>query len=64
MPPQRDLSRLRLERAKPLLSLGAMPIAQAALACCCSAQSNFTRAFRRAAGMRPEACRRVAGRAR
>jgi AraC family transcriptional regulator len=58
MPPHRYLSRMRLERAKTLLSLGAMPISQIALACCFSSQSNFTRAFVRATGMTPREYRR------
>lgn len=58
VPPQRYLSRLRLERAKTLLSLRATPISQVAVACCFSSQSNFTRAFRRATGLTPEAYRR------
>ncbi len=58
MPPHRYLSRMRLERAKTLLSLRAMPISQIALACCFSSQSNFTRAFVRATGMTPHDYRR------
>ena len=53
VPPHRFLSRMRLERAKTLLSLREMPIAQIALACCFSSQANFTRAFHRATGSTP-----------
>lgn len=58
MPPHRYLSRMRLERAKTLLSLRVMPISQIALACCFSSQSNFTRAFVRATGLTPQDYRR------
>lgn len=58
LPPHRYLSRLRLERAKTLLALGAMPIAQIAVASCFSSQSNFTRAFVRATGVTPRDYRR------
>jgi AraC family transcriptional regulator len=57
VPPHRYLSNLRLERAKTLLSLQTMPIAQIALACTFSSQSNFSRAFRRATGSTPQAYR-------
>jgi AraC family transcriptional regulator len=57
VPPFRYLSRLRLERAKTLLTLGTMPIAEIALACCFASQSNFTRAFRRATGLTPQVYR-------
>ena len=60
MPPHRYLARLRLERAKTLLSLRALPISQIALACCFSSQSNFTRAFVRATGLTPREYRRHA----
>jgi AraC family transcriptional regulator len=60
MPPHRYLARLRLERAKTLLSLRATPISQIALACCFSSQSNFTRAFVRATGLTPREYRRHA----
>jgi AraC family transcriptional regulator len=56
--PHRYLSRLRLERAKTMLSLRTLPISQISLACCFSSQSNFTRAFRRATGSTPQAYRR------
>ena len=54
MSPHRYLSRMRLERAKTLLSLRTMPIAEIALACRFSSQSSFTRAFRRATGKTPQ----------
>jgi AraC family transcriptional regulator len=60
MPPYRYLSHMRLERAKTLLSLGIMPIAEIALVCCFSTQSSFTRAFRRATRFTPEAYRQLA----
>jgi AraC family transcriptional regulator len=59
MPPHRYLSRMRLERAKTLLSLGVMPIAEIALVCCFSSQTSFTRAFRRATRFTPEAYRQL-----
>lgn len=55
--PSRYLGNLRLERAKALLVLGDAPIADIALSCCFSSQSNFTRAFRRATGRTPGAYR-------
>jgi AraC family transcriptional regulator len=60
MPPHRYLSRMRLERAKTLLSLGRAPISQVAVACSFSSQSNFTRAFHRATGSTPQAYRHQA----
>ena len=59
IPPHRYLSRMRLERAKTLLSLRAMPIAEIAVACCFSSQANFTRAFVRATGLTPREYRRL-----
>ena len=58
VPPHRFLSRMRLERAKTLLSLRVTPIAEIAVACCFSSQSNFTRAFVRATGSTPQEYRR------
>lgn len=58
LPPHRYLSRMRLERAKTLLSLRTMPIAEIAQACRFSSQSAFTRAFRRATATTPQAYRR------
>ncbi|MGJ4995774.1 helix-turn-helix domain-containing protein [Bradyrhizobium sp. HKCCYLS3077] len=51
--PARYLNELRLERAKTLLVLGNAPLADIALGCCFSSQSNFTSAFRRATGVTP-----------
>jgi len=51
--PARYLGDLRLERAKSLLALGDAPLADIALSCCFSSQSNFTRAFRRSTGLTP-----------
>lgn len=56
--PHRYLSRLRLERAKTLLSLRTMSIAEIAQACRFSSQSAFSRAFRRATIATPQAYRR------
>ncbi|WP_406857672.1 AraC family transcriptional regulator [Alsobacter sp. KACC 23698] len=61
MPPHRYVSRMRLERAKTLLALGRVPLAEIALACCFSSQSNFSRAFRRVTGESPLNFRRHAG---
>ncbi|MES3151945.1 AraC family transcriptional regulator [Sphingomonas faeni] len=58
LPPHRYLSRLRLERAKTLLSLRTMPIAEIAQACRFSSQSAFTRAFRHATATTPQVYRR------
>jgi AraC family transcriptional regulator len=60
MPPHRYVGRMRLERAKTLLALGRLPLAEIALACCFSSQSNFSRAFRRATGASPLNFRRQA----
>ncbi len=53
MPPHRYISEMRLERAKTLLALGLVPLAEIALISCFSSQSNFSRAFRRATGTSP-----------
>jgi AraC family transcriptional regulator len=45
----------RIERAKQLLRQGNRAIADVALECGFTSQSNFTRAFRRATGMTPKA---------
>ncbi|MBS0560900.1 MAG: helix-turn-helix transcriptional regulator [Proteobacteria bacterium] len=60
MPPHRYLGQMRLERAKTLLALGKMSIAQISCACRFSSQSNFSRAFRRATGATPLAYRNEA----
>lgn len=57
-PPHRYLAGMRLERAKSLLALRHLGVAEIALACCFSSQSNFSRAFRRATGTSPLAHRR------
>jgi AraC family transcriptional regulator len=61
MPPHRYLSQMRLERAKTLLALGRLSLAQISLACRFSSQPNFSRAFRRATGMTPLAYRNETG---
>lgn len=53
VPPHRYLGRLRLEAAREMLAAGGTSIAEIAAACCFSTQANFTRAFRRFAGMTP-----------
>lgn len=59
VPPHRYLADMRLERAKTLLALGDLSVAEIALACCFSSQSNFSRAFRRATRTSPLAYRRL-----
>lgn len=56
--PHRYLGAMRLERAKTLLALNDLPLAEISLACCFSNQSNFSRAFRRATGISPLSYRR------
>jgi AraC family transcriptional regulator len=56
--PGRHLGRMRLERAKAMLTAGDATLSEVALACCFSSQANFTRAFRRATGMTPNGYRR------
>jgi AraC family transcriptional regulator len=53
MPPHRYLGQMRLERAKTLLALGRLSLAEISLACRFSSQANFSRAFRRATGTSP-----------
>lgn len=60
-PPHRYLSRLRLERAKTMLSLRTSPIAEVAIACGFASQSSFTKAFRRATGSTPQVYRQLSG---
>ncbi len=60
MPPHRYLGQMRLERAKTLLALGRISIAEISGACCFSSQPNFSRAFRRATGTSPLAYRNEA----
>ncbi len=61
MPPHRYIGRMRLERAKTLLALGRVGLAEISAACCFSSQSNFSRAFRRATGTSPLEFRRRSG---
>jgi AraC family transcriptional regulator len=61
MPPHRYLGQMRLERAKTLLALGRLSLAEISYACRFSSQPNFSRAFRRATGTSPLAYRRDAG---
>jgi AraC family transcriptional regulator len=58
MPPHRYLSQMRLDLAKSLLTASEVPLCEISQRCCFSSQSNFTRAFRRAIGMTPDAFRR------
>jgi AraC family transcriptional regulator len=58
VPPHRYLGLLRLERAKTLLALGRLSLAEIAFACCFYSQSNFSRAFRRSTGTSPLRYRR------
>jgi AraC family transcriptional regulator len=53
VPPHRFLGRMRLERAKALLTIGNAPLADIAFACRFSSQANFTRAFKLATGTTP-----------
>ena len=55
LPPHRYLAELRIERAKTLLLRGELSLAEVALACGFSDQSNFGRAFRKACGSTPAA---------
>ena len=57
MPPHRYLGQMRLERAKTLLALGRLSLAEISCACRFSSQPNFSRAFRRATGTSPLAYR-------
>jgi AraC family transcriptional regulator len=59
MPPHRWLMERRIERARELLVVGNVPIADIALACGFFDQSHFTTAFRRLVGTPPATFRRV-----
>jgi AraC-like DNA-binding protein len=59
LPPHRWLLRRRVERAKELLSDGALPLAQVALACGFVDQSHLNRVFTRTEGHSPGRWRRL-----
>jgi AraC family transcriptional regulator len=54
IPPQRYISRIRLEKAMAELAAGKLPLAEIALNAHFSSQASFTRAFHRAIGMTPK----------
>lgn len=58
-PPHRWLLRRKVDRAKELLRIESMPIADIALLCGFADQSHFTRIFRRVIGSSPAAWRRM-----
>jgi AraC family transcriptional regulator len=58
VPPQRYVSRMRLEKAMAEIAAGRLPLAEVALNARFSSQASFTRAFRRASGMTPAEYRR------
>jgi AraC family transcriptional regulator len=58
IPPQRYISRIRLENAMAELAAGKLPLAEIALNAHFSSQASFTRAFHRATGMTPREYRR------
>ncbi|WP_226655370.1 AraC family transcriptional regulator [Leifsonia sp. LS1] len=58
-PPARYLLRVRMERAKSLLSDGRVSVAQAALSLGYGSEAAFSRAFRRHTGSTPSAWRRA-----
>jgi AraC family transcriptional regulator len=58
IPPQRYISRIRLEKAMAELAAGKSPLAEIALNAQFSSQASFTRAFHRATGMTPKEYRR------
>jgi AraC family transcriptional regulator len=60
VPPYRYLVRLRIDRAKEMIS-GGRSIVEAALACGFASQQHLTTMFRREVGMTPAAWRRVSG---
>jgi AraC family transcriptional regulator len=53
LPPNRYVSRRRLEAAKEMISGGRRSLIEIALSCQFSSQSSFTRAFRRSTGLTP-----------
>ncbi|KAH2825393.1 hypothetical protein KXV85_011087 [Aspergillus fumigatus] len=57
-PPQRYISRMRLDNAMAELARGELPLVQIALNAGFSSQASFTRAFSRATGMTPKEYRR------
>jgi AraC family transcriptional regulator len=61
-PPGRFLSRLRLEHAKSLLAQSDRTLSDISFACQFASHANFTRAFRRFAGMTPSDFRKCASR--
>jgi AraC family transcriptional regulator len=60
IPPHRYLGQMRPERAKTLLALGRLSLAEISCACRFSSQPNFSRAFRQATGTSPLAYRNKA----
>ncbi len=54
-PPNRYVSRRRLDAAKELVAGGRGSLIEIALSCQFSSQSSFTRAFRRETGLKPAA---------
>jgi AraC family transcriptional regulator len=58
VPPQRYVSRMRLEKAMAEIAAGRLPLAEVALNARFSSQASFTRAFRRATGTTPAEYRR------
>ena len=58
MPPHQWLTKHRVERAKALLSLGSLELAEIAEACGFADQSHFTRVFSRCEGVTPGRWRR------
>lgn len=58
-PPNRYVSRRRLENAMTMLSVGKLPLSEIAHRSCFSSQASFQRAFRRATGVTPGEYRRL-----
>ena len=58
IPPQRYVSRRRLENAMALLAAGRLPLSEIAFRSGFSSQASFNRAFRRVTGMTPGEYRR------